>query len=245
MKKENVRWRERQVYNSYVYGTHKARYSTYLDIKGKIICERDQGWMDSLDEKRRWRKPSGEKRFARGKRRGVPIFGGHTRFSSLASRTRTCAPGACWIHQYTRIRPIMKHMRVSARREGRGCRIAGRGLVFTLISHRVSCGCQTLRPPPCGAPSFHRIRASRVPIPSLLFLSCISFFFFSLVYAKFLVHEGDFTYQIVSTDRAAWERLPSYVCHNICKAVLSYDRACSLYFCKENWKKKKEKIYRF
>lgn len=73
--------------------------------------------------------------------------------------------------------PLTKHMRVlSARREGRGCRIAGRGLVFTLISHRVSRGCQTLRPPPCGAPSFHRIRASRVPIPPLLFLLFVHLF---------------------------------------------------------------------
>lgn len=42
--------------------------------------------------------------------------------------------------------------------EGRGCRVArvGRGLVFTLISHRVSRGCQTLRPPPCGGSSFIR-----------------------------------------------------------------------------------------
>lgn len=54
--------------------------------------------------------------------------------------------------------------------EGRGCRIAeeNRGLVFTLISHRVSCGCQTLWPPPCGSPSSERSNI----------LTC-AFFFFS------------------------------------------------------------------
>lgn len=92
----------------------------------------------------------------------------HTLFSrGIRIRVRACVFGS------TNTYAIAEHMRVSARREGRGCRIAGRGLVFTLISHRVSRGCQTLRPPPCGAPSFHRIRASRVPIPPLLFPSCI------------------------------------------------------------------------
>lgn len=46
---------------------------------------------------------------------------------------------------------VAKHMRASARppwKEDWECRVAGRGLVFTLISHRLSSGCQTLRPPP-------------------------------------------------------------------------------------------------
>lgn len=91
-----------------------------------------------------------------------------------------------WAYWHTHA--IVKHMRVSARREGRGCRIAGRGLVFILISHRLSSSCQTLRPPPCGAPSFHRIRVSRVLIPSLL-LPFWTFFFSDV----FSYDDDDFT----------------------------------------------------
>lgn len=127
-----------------------------------------------------------------------------------------------YIYQYIYEYGITKHMRVSAWRKGRGCRITGRRLVFTLISHRVSRGCQTLRPPPCGAPSFHRIRASRVPISSLLFLWYL-FFLGTMVprmYVCICTYEGDFTKLYSSR---SWKRLSPYVCHNICNAV--YGRA--------------------
>lgn len=139
------------------------------------------------------------------------------------------------VFRFTNTYAVTKHMRVSARREGRGCRIAGRGLVFTLISHRVSRGCQTLRPPPCGVPSFHRIRASRVPIPSLLF-SLYTFFLFCFVSTKAILPNCAHRSSCVKKAFIA-----TYVCHNICNTIFSSRHTCSLYF--YEIKKKKEKCF--
>lgn len=99
-------------------------------------------------------------------RNDVPIFRPHALF--LSCRTHTCAFVCMCIFGPDTYMPSWSICAWVRGGEGRGCRIAGRGLVFTLISHRLSSSCQTLRPPPCGAPSFHRIRASRVLIPPLL-----------------------------------------------------------------------------
>lgn len=149
----------------------------------------------------------------------------------------------CWRDHYTCLllsRSAYARGGESARREGRGCRIAGRGLVFTLISHRVSRGCQTLRPPPRGAPSFHRIRTSfTCPcVPSLLFSLYI--FLFSRLVPRTKATLPNCAHRSSCTKARMSYALRLNCCHNI--SSIGSHHTC-LYFCEI--KKQQDKSFNF